>query len=275
MKATTFQLVHHWVLAITATCYVIASINLTAITKVNFSFAWLIGAGTFFVYRLSVWQPVYNVEQRKLFLQKNPSLFEIGILSLSILIPSYFIDVRTLILIFLTGLLSTLYFFRLNLKNKEIGGLRIIPAFKNIFLAASWSFATIYLPYIFCHSSTPILFLLFSRFVFILAICFGVDMRDVQRDIKTGTKTIAILIGFKKTKIIAIILSVVFIALTIITKHVQQLPCKSNFEHNTLLITGIILIGFLLYLSPKHKTSTYTLLLDGCMFIQAVLLVAG
>lgn len=100
-------------------------------------------------------------------------------------------------------------------------------------------------------------------------------MRDVQRDKNSGTKTLAVLIGFNQTKFIAIILSVVFIALTLIVKQVNLLPLRSNFEHYGLISTGLLLIGILFYLKPTHKTSTYTLLLDGCMFLQALLLVAG
>ncbi len=275
MNARTFQLGHHWILAITAAAYVTSAMHQLPPGTVDFALAWLIGAGTFFVYRLSIWQPVFDADKKKVFVQKKPSRIEVILLAISLVVPSYFIDLKTLLFVGLTGLISTFYYFRLTVKKKDIGGLRIIPAFKNIFLAASWSFATVYIPYLFTEATTPVLFLLVSRFIFILAVCFGVDMRDVQRDVKTGTKTLAVLIGFTKTKFIAIILSLLFIALTLSAKQSQLLLLRSDFEHYSLIFTGLLLIGILLYLKPTHKTSTYTLLLDGCMFLQALLLVAG
>ena len=243
--------------------------------NIDLALAWLIGAGTFLVYRLSIWQPVFNSVERRIYLQKSPSKLELFLLAFSLILPSFLIDLKTLLFAGFTGLISTFYYFRLTLKNKAIGGLRIIPAFKNIFLAASWSFSTVYIPYLFVQASTPVLFLFLSRFIFILAVCFGVDMRDVQRDKKSGTKTLAVLLGFNQTKFIAIILSAVFIALTLSAKQIQLLPLRSDFEHYSLIFTGLLLIGILFYLKPSHKTSTYSLLLDGCMFLQAILLVAG
>ena len=275
MNARTFLLGHHWILAITAAAYVSSAMLQLPPGKIDIALSWLIGAGTFLVYRLSVWQPVFNTVERRIFLQKKPSNIELFLLAISLLLPFYFIDLKTLLFAVFTGLISTLYYFRLTLKNKALGGLRIIPAFKNIFLAASWSFSTVYIPYLFAQASTPLMYLFLSRFIFILAVCFGVDMRDVQRDKNSGTKTLAVLIGFNQTKFIAIILSTVFIALTLIAKQVQLLPLRSNFEHYALISTGLLLIGILFYLKPTHKTSTYTLLLDGCMFLQALLLVAG
>ncbi|HOS47773.1 MAG TPA: UbiA family prenyltransferase [Bacteroidia bacterium] len=275
MNASTFQLGHHWILAITAAAYVTSAMHQLPPGNVDFALAWLIGAGTFLVYRLSIWQPVFNTVERRIYLQKSPSKLELFLLAFSLILPSFLIDLKTLLFAGFTGIISTFYYFRLTLKNKAFGGLRIIPAFKNIFLAASWSFSTVYIPYLFVQASTPVLFLFLSRFIFILAVCFGVDMRDVQRDKKSGTKTLAVLLGFNQTKFIAIILSAVFIALTLSAKQIQLLPLRSDFEHYSLIFTGLLLIGILFYLKPSHKTSTYSLLLDGCMFLQAILLVAG
>ncbi|HQF29740.1 MAG TPA: UbiA family prenyltransferase, partial [Bacteroidia bacterium] len=255
--------------------YVTSAMHQLPPGNVDFALAWLIGAGTFLVYRLSIWQPVFNTVERRIYLQKSPSKLELFLLAFSLILPSFLIDLKTLLFAGFTGIISTFYYFRLTLKNKAFGGLRIIPAFKNIFLAASWSFSTVYIPYLFVQASTPVLFLFLSRFIFILAVCFGVDMRDVQRDKKSGTKTLAVLLGFNQTKFIAIILSAVFIALTLSAKQIQLLPLRSDFEHYSLIFTGLLLIGILFYLKPSHKTSTYSLLLDGCMFLQAILLVAG
>jgi 4-hydroxybenzoate polyprenyltransferase len=275
LNASTFQLGHHWILAITAAAYVTSAMHQLPPGNIDLALAWLIGAGTFLVYRLSIWQPVFNTVERRIYLQKSPSKLELFLIAFSLILPSFLIDLKILLFAGLTGLISTFYYFRLTLKNKAIGGLRIIPAFKNIFLAASWSFSTVYIPYLFVQASSPVLFLFLSRFIFILAVCFGVDMRDVQRDKKSGTKTLAVLLGFNQTKFIAIILSAVFIALTLSAKQIQLLPLRSDFEHYSLIFTGLLLIGILFYLKPSHKTSTYTLLLDGCMFLQALLLVAG
>jgi 4-hydroxybenzoate polyprenyltransferase len=275
LNASTFQLGHHWILAITAAAYVTSAMHQLPPGNIDLALAWLIGAGTFLVYRLSIWQPVFNTVERRIYLQKSPSKLELFLIAFSLILPSFLIDLKILLFAGLTGLISTFYYFRLTLKNKAIGGLRIIPAFKNIFLAASWSFSTVYIPYLFVQASSPVLFLFLSRFIFILAVCFGVDMRDVQRDKKSGTKTLAVLLGFNQTKFIAIILSAVFIALTLSAKQIQLLPLRSDFEHYSLIFTGLLLIVILFYLKPSHKTSTYTLLLDGCMFLQALLLVAG
>lgn len=242
--------------------------------KINFYLAWLIGAGTFFIYRLSIWQPTISISPRNLTLQKTPSLIEFLFLMLSIIIPALHLAINTILLICTTGFISTLYFIKINFRSTSIWGLRSIPAFKNIFLAASWAFTTVYIPYLFTQTHSLLFLSLLSRFIFILAICIAVDVRDIQRDTKTGTKTLAVIIGFSKTKYIAIILTLIFLTLTVTARQIQLTSMSSNFEYNSLLFTGILLFAILLYLNPKHKTSTYTLLLDGCMFLQAILLVA-
>lgn len=262
-------------LAITAAAYVTSAMRQLSTANLDLALICLIGVGTFLVYRLSIWQPVYNSVERKIYLQKNPSKTELIALGTGIIIPSFFINLNTLIFAGGIGLISTLYFFRLTLKNKTIGGLRIIPAFKNIFLAAAWSFSTVFIPYLFVKTSVCIEYLFLSRFLFILAVCFGVDMRDVQRDKKSGTKTLAVLIGYNQTKFIAIILSGIFVTLTLAVQQIHLLPLRNEFEHYSLIFTGLLLIGILIYLKPTHKTSTYTILLDGCMFLQALLLVAA
>ncbi|HQK98291.1 MAG TPA: hypothetical protein PLH61_09740, partial [Bacteroidia bacterium] len=69
MNASTFQLGHHWILAITAAAYVTSAMHQLPPGNVDFALAWLIGAGTFLVYRLSIWQPVFNTVERRIYLQ--------------------------------------------------------------------------------------------------------------------------------------------------------------------------------------------------------------
>lgn len=144
-------------------------------------------------------------------------------------------------------------------------GLRSITFLKSGWLAAVWTLVTVWIPLEF-KSDTATLFILGERFLFMLSICIIYNLRDVHHDALTGIKTVLHKFGVPATKLICIII-LMMAQLLIFCHHYPE------YIYNPLSVS-MALTG-LTVLAARRNGSWwyYTLLVDGSMIIQYLLVV--
>lgn len=157
--------------------------------------------------------------------------------------------------------------------------LREVGLLKMAVLSFVWSFTTVVLPVIMLSDDAdfytrtffmPVLFM--QRFVFIAALCFLFNIKDQEEDMKEGIKTLAVIIGPKKSLLIGkwtmTILTALFTFFMLWAFELQD-----AIFYIAAFIPVILL--FLLYqYFPSTKTRAgFIIRNDGLMLVQALLLI--
>ncbi|MEP7264305.1 MAG: hypothetical protein ABI772_07405 [Bacteroidota bacterium] len=144
-------------------------------------------------------------------------------------------------------------------------GLRSITFLKSVWLAVVWALVTVWIP---LHFSTnrEALFILGERFLFMLAICIIYNLRDLHHDTVTGIKTVLHKLGVPVTKLVCIL--ILMMAQLLILFHHYPEPIYISLSVS-MAATGLTVIA------ARRNGSWwyYTLLVDGSMIIQYLLVV--
>lgn len=163
------------------------------------------------------------------------------------------LEMKTLILLSVLGLITFLYaiplmpmrYFRDSQKNlREIGGLKVYV------IALVWTFTTVLLPLIDneINLTTDVIIISIQRFIFVIVLMLPFEIRDLNYD-SLKLATIPQKIGIKKTKIIGVLLLMVFFFLDYF---------KDELTGNSILSTLVILfVTLLLLLFSNKKQSKY------------------
>ncbi|WP_296386259.1 hypothetical protein [Winogradskyella sp.] len=165
------------------------------------------------------------------------------------------LEMKTLLLLSIFGLITFLYamplipmrYFRDSQKNlREIGGLKVYV------IAIVWTFTTVLLPLIDNEISlnTDVVITCVQRFVFVIVLMLPFEIRDLNYD-SLKLATIPQKIGIKNTKIIGILLLMVFFVLEYF---------KDELTGNSVLVTLIVLFVTLLFVifSNKKQSKYYS-----------------
>jgi hypothetical protein len=158
------------------------------------------------------------------------------------------LEMKTLLLISVFGLITFLYamplipmrYFRDSQKNlREIGGLKVYV------IALVWTFTTVLLPLIDNEVSfnTDVVITSVQRFVFVIVLMLPFEIRDLNYD-SLKLATIPQKIGIKNTKIIGVLLLMVFFFLDYF---------KDDLTGNSIVSTLMILFVTLLFLILSNK----------------------
>lgn len=130
--------------------------------------------------------------------------------------------------------------------------LRSISGLKVYVIALVWAGVTVLLPLInnnYALNNTVIVTTV-QRFVFILALMLPFELRDLKYDsLKLGT--IPQKIGVKRTKILGVILLLIFVLMELIKPEIDVRQVK------IVLLVSLVLIGFTIG-SRKHQSDIYT-----------------
>ncbi len=145
---------------------------------------------------------------------------------------------------------------------KEYGFLKIVT------LALLWTLVTVWFPVNnFSFEKNDFFFVLVKRFVFMFVLCLLFDIRDIEIDRKENIKTLAVLLGKRKSYYVTYLLLVLFLALS-----VTQFFYSGDAG---ILIPMIISAGatyFFIELTKKiHSDFIYLAGIDGMMLLQAIL----
>lgn len=170
------------------------------------------------------------------------------------------------------GLLTIFYSLPFFKKLKYVFRLREIPFLKIFLISFVWSIVTILLPIIQSNNNYDnkhILLMLIERFIFVFAITIPFDIRDISDDRASGLKTIPILIGQKKSIVVANISLLLFTTICLVHYPMYKL---------TFILPGLILsaLSTLFFLNNKMLRSLYYYhygILDGTMILQGFLVI--
>lgn len=265
-------MLHHFVLAITAVFLTAsASIQLTGKWP-TFSMSLFIGATTFLTYNVAAWNPFFQWNPFKVGFQKPPALWYFLLLIILVVFPVMKLPDGSVRIALYISIATFLYFLRWGKQGRLNSGLRSIPLVKNILLAGTWALMTVWFPNHNVGITTPLNYLLAGRFIYILAICFGVDLRDIHIDKIQSHTTLPVLLGYRTMKVFALILLLVFAVIIILQPATVLIPFRNNLQRAALLISTVIGMGCLLYLKENDRPEKYTILLDGHMLFQSVLI---
>jgi len=254
------RLFHHLTLAVTALLFFLSSITLFfSIELIALSLA--VFVGTYFIYRLSVWVPVISNKIPLLSFYEKPNKNEFILYIILISCCCFYLSIETVILLGGWGLISALYFTNLKIGTIELKGLRSIPLIKTVLLAFMWT-AIGYLFSLKSGFNSSILLINFIiRFTIIFLICLGVDLRDIEKDNRAGTITLATYLGFNTLKTLMLLVNTILLIFLFNYSSASQID---------LFISGMLFF-ILLRIKINQSRQTFTLLLDGTLFIYSFL----
>lgn len=195
-------------------------------------------------------------------------LFSIIGISVSILLAKE----KVLIALAPIGLLTIFYSLPFLKKLKYAFRLREIPFLKIFLISFVWSVVTILLPIIQSNNTYDkghLLLMLIERFIFVFAITIPFDIRDISDDRVSGLKTIPILIGQKKSIVVANISLLLFTIICLVHYSMYKL---------TFILPSLVLsaLSTLFFLNNKTLRSLYYYhygILDGTMILQGFLVI--
>ncbi|HKK88983.1 MAG TPA: hypothetical protein VJ917_09040 [Saprospiraceae bacterium] len=148
--------------------------------------------------------------------------------------------------------------------------LRDIAFFKTFFIGATWMAVAVFIPAVLDQRTEQGLWLYaFEKFSFIVAITFPFDLRDIQRDLHTETRTIANQFGYRTVMEWCAIFFVIsqFCHYQLFLLHVyNKITALTLIVFNALCYI-IILIGC----RKPRKDVFYLGILDGLIVIQGVI----
>jgi hypothetical protein len=252
--------VHHLLLATTALLFFFPSLSDSNSENIIASLL-MVFIGTLFIYRLSVWVPIVSNNNPFISFYSKPNVLEFLFYILFFLASSYFISTTTFFILSGWGIVSSMYFTNVKIRNFELKGLRSIPLIKTLLLAFMWTV----IGYVFTLKNGQVSAALFSkigvRFLIIFLICLGVDLRDIEKDKQAATNTLATYFGFNKLKSMMLVCNAGLSAWLYYFSFIGKVD----------LFISCLLFFILLRLKINHSKQTFTLLLDGTLFLYSLL----
>lgn len=169
----------------------------------------------------------------------------------------FFLQLNNNVMLLIVGLGIITFLYAIPLIPKyllfdEQQNLRQIGGAKVYIIALVWSLVTVLIPLLNAdyNLEVNVLVTVFQRFIFVIVLMLPFEIRDLQYD-SLKLATIPQKIGIKKTKIIGLLLLLVFFVLDFF---------RVDFYRNTIISTLIItlLTLILLVFSTKKQTKYYT-----------------
>ena len=133
---------------------------------------------------------------------------------------------KGLMLLCISGAISVFYVLKINGKN-----MREIPVIKIHLIAVSWVFVLFLFPIFNESISLDFLSIALPHYLYIVAVTIPFDIRDLKYD-DPSHKTIPQLIGFRKSKMIAVLLLLIF--------YFVMVYFNSDFLVNWLFLIAVI-----------------------------------
>ncbi len=151
--------------------------------------------------------------------------------------------------------------------------LRQIPFLKIFLVSITWSATTVLLPVIHHGISLDahVWLVLFERALFVFAITIPFDIRDMIEDERLGLKTIPLFIGERKSRMISVLMLMVFIIVTAIHyAHTSQMFLAVALSISALTTMWLITQERIRQLPLYHYG-----ILDGTMLLQGVIVLGA
>ena len=145
--------------------------------------------------------------------------------------------------------------------------LRELPMIKTFIVAVTWVIATVVVACQGMQSETVYYWMIIERFTFILALTIPFDIRDAQFDSEAGITTFAGKYGVKSTKIIAIVLLLIWLALHALFTYVFWSLTGHFAGFVPATVVCILAILIILNLHENRSEYWYTLGLDSLLIV--------
>jgi hypothetical protein len=180
---------------------------------------------------------------------------------LGVIYAVFFILYIQVVGLIITMLACLAYFVRFS----SWKGMRSVTFIKSFWLAGVWAVVTAWIP-LELSFERNVLLLLAERFLFMLSICIIYNLRDYSHDAEAGINTLLQRVGIPLTKLICIGF-LVLDALLIYMHHYPLYICNA-------LIVSVVLTGLMVVAAQRNgHWLYYTLLIDGSMILQYLLVV--
>jgi 4-hydroxybenzoate polyprenyltransferase len=116
--------------------------------------------------------------------------------------------------------------------------------------------------------------LFFERFLFIYAITIPFEIRDRQKEQAIGNRTIPLLYGVKKSKMLGYVLLILFCILCLIRECIYDHASEDIIKHFAALALSALTAALLIYKTNDNRSRWYyKFLIDGTMIEQFLLLI--
>jgi 4-hydroxybenzoate polyprenyltransferase len=207
--------------------------------------------------------------QRLAWSSKNKTLHKVLVIIGIILILFSFLNfpLHHFIILGILGVIAFLYSLPViplgNKKRiKEYGFLKIIT------LSLLWTLITVWFPVVnFSFSTSIFLFVFLKRFVFMFILCLLFDVRDIEIDTEERIRTVAVILGRKRSYHLAYISLIVFIILSLV-----QFYFFDDMGVLIAMLLSAIATFFTIEITKKINSDfVYLAGIDGMMLLQALL----
>lgn len=208
--------------------------------------------------------------QRLAWSQRNKNIHLLLLVAGGALILFSFFDfhLRHFIILICLGAVAFLYSFPFLPFGKK-KRIKDYGFFKIITLAFLWTLVTVWFPVNSMPFQTNLfLFVFLKRFVFMFVLCLLFDVRDIEIDDKENIKTLAVILGKKKSYLLAYLSLILFVVLSV--AQYFYLP-QTGFLIAMIISAAATLLTVEL---TKKSNSDYIYLagIDGMMLLQALLI---
>jgi 4-hydroxybenzoate polyprenyltransferase len=269
----------HLVVSIAATLLAFQSLLLTGDHDFRNHILLVIFCGTIFVYNLAnIIISIPSKETKKFSLLSGKLGFHrmlCLIAFIGILFTFNKISFRESLVLLFTGACAIAYVMPFTKNNRRLKGFRNILVIKNIFLAAVWAGATAWLPLISKTAelhSLDMIFICLKRFFFVLPLAIVFDVRDQYSDLKSNVKTLPNQVGINATKNFAFLSMLFFVIVVFLHKKSMEAIASPLLDFSIpLYISAVITSVFIFMINGSKKNLYYTLIIDGSMILQFLL----
>lgn len=145
--------------------------------------------------------------------------------------------------------------------------LRDLSYLKIFLIAIAWSWITVLLPALELGMgwSFPMIVMLLERAFFIFAITLPFDIRDLEVDAYNQVRTLPALLGYRRTKLLALFCLLAMAALAGLNRHADV---YSTGAFAGILLSGLIAFTLIWYSDRVKHDYYFTGLIDGLMALQ-------
>lgn len=186
---------------------------------------------------------------------------------LLILFSFFSFHLKHFLILGVLGCISVLYSFPFlpfgkKKRIKDYGYIKIIT------LSLLWTLVTVWLPVSnLVVNPALFVFVFVKRFVFMFILCLLFDVRDIEIDDKENIKTLAVMLGKKKSYSLSYFLLILFVALSVI----QYFFYPQMVFLLAMLVSSVITWVIIELTKKTNSDFIYLAGVDGMMLVQAVL----
>jgi 4-hydroxybenzoate polyprenyltransferase len=212
----------------------------------------------------------YNWEARHFSILKSLIILSLIGLGISLL----FVRIQIMYLLVPLSILTLLYSIAIFKKNEVRFRLQEIPGLKIFLIAFVWSATTVLIPVLQSENNirnNQVLLVFIERFTFIVAVAIPFDIRDMKADKLSGFRTVPIVLGEIKARLISNISLVLSLVIAIVHYHLTRQSFIIPFYSASIALNYY----FINNKKIRNRPLYYHGILDGSIIIHGLLIFAS